>query len=251
MDESLRTTSAHEMPVTPDRATPSDGASSTNSPLTDPRALTILTTEHWSLLSARSLVYNETFARGGMFLTFLSATLVALGLLATATGFSRDFLIITAVLFALDLFIGLATTGRVAAATVEDLRYLQGMNRLRHAYHETVPGLERYFISTRYDDLESVFSAYGDVGVTTTVGNVAHGLTTMPGMISVICAAIAGVLGAVLLLLAGSTGTIAAVGAVVVFALGVALANATMFRRITGMSSSMRSNFPRPTDGGG
>ena len=39
--------------------------------LDDPRVLTILSTEHWSLLSGRSLAYNEAFTRGGMFLTFL------------------------------------------------------------------------------------------------------------------------------------------------------------------------------------
>ena len=48
--------------------------------LADPRALQILSTEHWSLLTARSLVYNEFFARGSMFLTLLSASLLALGL---------------------------------------------------------------------------------------------------------------------------------------------------------------------------
>ena len=36
--------------------------------LDDPRAVQILTTEHWSLLASRSLAYNEAFARGGMFL---------------------------------------------------------------------------------------------------------------------------------------------------------------------------------------
>ena len=54
--------------------------------LADPRALTILTTEHWSLLTARSLVYNEAFARAGMFLTFLAGSLVALGFVSQAGG---------------------------------------------------------------------------------------------------------------------------------------------------------------------
>lgn len=36
--------------------------------LDDPRAVQILTAEHGSLLSARSLAYNEAFARAGMFL---------------------------------------------------------------------------------------------------------------------------------------------------------------------------------------
>ena len=62
----------------------------------DPRALQILSTEHWSLLTARSLVYNETFARGGMFLAMLSASLLVLGLIATATGFSEAFLMVAA-----------------------------------------------------------------------------------------------------------------------------------------------------------
>ena len=84
-------------------------------PVDDPRALTILTTEHWSLLSARSLVYNEAFARAGMFLSFLAATLVALGLMSGAMGFSDEFLGIVALVLGLDLFIGLATMGRVPA----------------------------------------------------------------------------------------------------------------------------------------
>ena len=54
--------------------------------LADPRALQILSTEHWSLLTARSLVYNESFSRGAMFLTFLSASLVALGFIYQAHG---------------------------------------------------------------------------------------------------------------------------------------------------------------------
>ena len=124
-------------------------------PLDDPRALTILTTEHWSLLSARALVYNEAFTRGGMFLAFLSTTLVGLGLVWTGTGFSRAYLITAAVVLAIDLFVGLASLARILTVTEEDARYVQGMNRLRHAYHEMVPGLDRYFVSPHHDDAAS------------------------------------------------------------------------------------------------
>ena len=51
--------------------------------LTDQRVVQILSTEHWSLLASRSLAYNEAFTRGGMFLTFLSASIVALALFST------------------------------------------------------------------------------------------------------------------------------------------------------------------------
>ena len=81
---------------------PSAGADP-RQPLDDPRALQILSTEHWSLLTARSLVYNEAFARGGMFMAFLSATLVVLGLISTATGFSDPFLVVVAGVLAVDL----------------------------------------------------------------------------------------------------------------------------------------------------
>ena len=56
---------------------------------TDPRAITLLTTEHWSLLTSRSLAYNEAFTRGGMFLTFLSMSFVALALFAQAMSFGE------------------------------------------------------------------------------------------------------------------------------------------------------------------
>jgi hypothetical protein len=188
-------------------------------PLQDPRALTILTTEHWSLLSARGLVYNEAFARAGMFLTFLSATIVALGLVSTGIGFRKEFLVVAAGVLAVDLFIGLATLGRVVASTTEDLRYLQGMNRLRHAYHETVPGLERYFVTSQYDDLPGVFGTRS--AVLRAPGVAIHHFSTMPGMVAVICASVAAALAADILLLATGSATIGAIGAVLVLIAGV------------------------------
>ncbi|MBA2313962.1 MAG: hypothetical protein H0V87_01135 [Chloroflexi bacterium] len=230
-------------PVGPEAGTapgPADG------PLDDARALTILTTEHWSLLATRSLVYNEAFARGAMYLTFLSATLVALGLVSTATGFSRDFLLIAAVVFGLDLFIGLATMGRVATATSEDLRYLQGMNRLRNAYHEIVPGLEPWFVTGRFDDIRGVFAVYGTNEIAKSRSGLLHGFTTTVGMIGVINAGVAGVLAGVLALLVTASGGIATVVGVATFALSVATSIVVMIRSISRFATTMTSNFPSP-----
>ena len=52
-----------------------------------PDGATILATEHWSLLGTRSLIWNEAMSRTTVFLTVLSAAIVALALLADATGF--------------------------------------------------------------------------------------------------------------------------------------------------------------------
>src|SRR6188768_2154068 len=107
--------------------------------LDDPRVVQILSTEHWSLLSARSLAYNEAFVRAGMFLTFLSTSFVALALVAQAMSFGRDFLAVAALVLAFDLVIGLTTFLRMNAANVDDLRANHGMARIRHAYTQIAP----------------------------------------------------------------------------------------------------------------
>ena len=107
--------------------------------LTDPRAITLLTTEHWSLLTARSLAYNEAFTRGGMFLTFLSMSFVALALFSSAMSLGDALPPPSAVLLAFDVVLGLATYGRITGANVDNLRALHGMARIRHGYTQIAP----------------------------------------------------------------------------------------------------------------
>ncbi len=215
--------------------------------LADPRALQILSTEHWGLLTARSLVYNETFARGGMFMAFLSATLLVLGLISTATGFSAGFLIVAAVILGLDLFVGLATLGRINGASAEDLLYLQGMNRLRNAYHEMVPGLEEYFITSKYDDFDSVVSFYGPGTESgSTIGGLLHGMTTMPVLISVICCALGAVLSGIVVLLATQDATLAALAAAGVFLAFFVIFAWYGYSSAMSFATKMPAKFPRP-----
>ncbi|HEY3523170.1 MAG TPA: hypothetical protein VGK63_05675 [Candidatus Limnocylindrales bacterium] len=246
MDE--RTIQASVAPEMPIRERPADPDGPPVG-LADPRALTILSTEHWSLLSARSLVYNEAFARAGMFLTFLSATLVALGLVSNAMTFQREFLLVAAVVLAVDLFVGVATMGRVSTATNEDVRYLQGMNRIRHAYHEMVPGLEPYFITGKHDDIRGVFEVYGVAEEIAGPAGILHGFTTVMGMIGVICSAVAAALVYVLVLLAGAPGDVAGIAALIGFAVGMALNVRVMTRALTSFAVSMNPRFPTPSPG--
>ena len=243
------------VPATPGQTQPPGGESAgldgdtAAGLLGDSRALQILTTEHWSLLSARSLVYNEAFARSGMFLAFLSATLLVLGLISTATGFSDGFLIVAAIVLALDLFVGLATLGRISGASAEDIRYLQGMNRIRHAYLEMVPGLERYFITTGYDDLESVVSFYGPTVARDSIGGILHGMTTTPGMLGAICAAVAGGLAGILTVLATRDPLLAGVVALMVLVITFTVIAAWGFRAVAAFDASLEARFPRPAGG--
>jgi preprotein translocase subunit SecY len=65
-----------------------------SSPRTDvPEAVRvqILATEHWSLLATRSITYGAIFNRASIFLTVVSAAVVALALVAQATEFGDRF----------------------------------------------------------------------------------------------------------------------------------------------------------------
>jgi hypothetical protein len=173
--------------------------------LDDPRAIQLLATEHWSLLSARSLAYNEAFVRAGMFLTFLSMSFVALALLAQAMSFGRDFLVIAALLITFDFIIGLTTFVRIGGANADDLRAVHGMARIRHAYTQISPLVTPYFTAPIHDDIDAVVAAYG--GAASSMSReIIYGLTTSAGMIGLIVSLVGGVLASVLSLLFGVEG---------------------------------------------
>jgi hypothetical protein len=194
----------------------------------DPRAIQMLATEHWSLLSARSLAYNEAFTRGGMFLSFLSMSFVGLALLAQALGFNDDFLTITAIVLAFDFVIGATTLGRIAGANVDDLRAMHGMARIRHAYTEAAPIVEQYFTTATHDDMPSVLTAYSNDEDESALGTAWYALTTSAGMIGLITSMVGGLLAAVLAVLlfgvgGGAATTVGIGSSVVIFVVAVAL----------------------------
>ena len=78
-----------------------------------PEALQILTTEHWSLLAARSLVYTEALSRTSIFVAALTGSVVALALVAQASQFGTEFIAFALVLLPVVYFLGLATFVRL------------------------------------------------------------------------------------------------------------------------------------------
>jgi hypothetical protein len=120
----------------------------------------ILATEHWSLLATRTMSWNEAFSRATMFLTVLSAAVVALALAAQATGFGPDFRLFALVVLPVVLLVGLGTFSRLGHINQEDFWLVAGMNRLRHAYLELAPELEPYFVTGHDDDLTGIALTY-------------------------------------------------------------------------------------------
>src|SRR5881397_103823 len=118
--------------------------------------LQILSTEHWSLLASRSLAWNESFSRAGMFLTTLTGAIVALGLVGGASGFGEAFTLFALVILPVVLFIGVATWIRLSSSNYHEALCVIGMNRIRAAYLELAPDLERYFVMSAHDDFRGI-----------------------------------------------------------------------------------------------
>ena len=85
-----------------------------------PDALQILTTEHWSLLAARNLVYTEAMSRTSIFVAALTGAVVALALVAQADDFGTGFVAFALVLLPVVYFLGVVTIARLAQVNREN-----------------------------------------------------------------------------------------------------------------------------------
>ena len=123
-------------------------------------AVTIMTTEHFNLQTARSATISESNGRTSIFLGAVSAGLVAL---AFAGQTSRSTLLTFGlVLFPVLSFLGLVTFERVLQSSIEDTLYLQRINRIRRFYHEAAPGLSGYLgVAAPTDDIAAVLALDG------------------------------------------------------------------------------------------
>jgi hypothetical protein len=120
----------------------------------------LLATEHWSLLATRSTTQSEVLSRIATFLMLVSASIVSLALIGQATRFDRRFITFALVLLGMVIMIGTLTQVRLGNAAFEDLGHVIGMNRLRAAYVELDPGVERYFVTSAHDDDNGIWQTY-------------------------------------------------------------------------------------------
>jgi hypothetical protein len=209
--------------------------------------LQILATEHWSLLATRALTYNEALSRVTIFLAILSGALIALALVAQADHFGAIFISIAIPLLALVMFAGLITISRLTVLNGDDYRWVIGMNRLRHAYVEFHPELEQYFITSAYDDLPGALQTLGiDITAGRRLGSIFHVPQTLPGMVTVIVAALAGAIGALAALAIGIAPLAIGLVAAVVFLVALVVMGIWNRRWIKRSPPSLEPRFPSP-----
>lgn len=209
--------------------------------------LQILATEHWSLLATRSLTYTESLGRVNMFLGILSGAVIALALVAQADHFGSTFITVAILMLAVVLFAGVATVGRLMMLNRDDYRWVVGMNRLRNAYTEMHPELKPFLITSPYDDLPGALQTLGiDRTGADGLGSVFHGLQTLPGMLSVIVAAVAGAIGSLAALGFGLQGIGALLSGAVAFIVAMVLLGNWGRRNVMRQSPSLEPRFPSP-----
>jgi hypothetical protein len=230
MTDPLPATSATSATSSPTLLSDRSGAG-----VTDAVRAQIHATEHWSLLATRSLTWNEIFSRASMFITVLSAAVVALALVAQATAFGSSFRLFAILVLPVVLLVGVATFLRLGDANTDDFGLVLGMNRLRHAYLELAPELEPYFVTDHHDDMAGLTQSYG-LGYHAGLGRV---LAATPNLVAIIDAVVFGVFAALIAQILGApdaavvaTGAVAALAGVIGFAVLVLRARTRVWRGV-------------------
>jgi hypothetical protein len=211
----------------------------------------ILATAHWSLLATRSLTYTESLSRVTIFLAILSGAVITLALVGQADGFGLPFISIAIPLLAVVVFAGVSTIARLHALNRDDYRWVIAMNRLRHAYLELYPELGSYFTTSPHDDLPGALQTLGVDDVTggrPAVGSPLHLIQTLPGMLSVIVAVVAGAIGALAALAVAISPAVVVIVAAATFVLVLASMGRLGQRSVGHLTPSLEPRFPTPSE---
>jgi hypothetical protein len=203
------------------------------------QALQILTTEHWSLLSSRSLGYTESMGRVSMFIAALTGSIVALALVAEATSFGSGFRAFGLVLLPVVFFLGVATVTRLRQINYEDAVWVQGLNRLRHAYLERAPELAPYFVTSTHDDGEGILVS---TLARTSLRMPIQGFVALPGVVAVLDSVVAGAIVGIATLPLGTAWCLTL--AVVTFVVAIAAFLAVGVRTFTAYRRNIVVRFP-------
>ena len=176
------------------------------------RRAQMLATEHWGLLAARGTAQSEVLTRITIFLTLVSAGLVTIGLLGQATQFSGWFTAAALAILGFLALLGLMTQMRVFNVAEEDLMYVVAMNRLRGAYVDLDPPIEKYFLAATADDMAGSQLTYSFLRSR----NLSHLVGSSALLIAFVNACVIGLLvGSIVVALGGGIGWAIAAGVLI------------------------------------
>jgi hypothetical protein len=179
-------------------------------------ALSALTTEHYTLQSARAATTHESNGRASLYLASVAGGVVALAFVAESTGTTSPSarLFAATVLSALVLM-GLLTHQRLVHLAVEDAVLGQAIARIRGSYVHAAPEIAPYLLLPTADDRAGVLHNTG------VAHSAWHHLSHMAVMIAVVVAAVTGTAAAMAAHAAAPTLAVAVPAGVITAALTV------------------------------
>jgi hypothetical protein len=209
--------------------------------------LLALTTEHFTLQTARAVTVSDSNGRTALYLGSLSSSLVALALVAQQLRFGDVFLVFVLTVLPALLFLGLVTYVRVLHNSIEDIIYARAINRIRHYYTELDPARAQYFLLSGRDDLR------GALQNMCLRESWTQFLFTLPSAVAVINGLLAGATAALTLALTarGVAPLLAMVVGAGVGSAVLALHVAYQVHRFGRMKRTVEALFPSPLHGSG
>jgi hypothetical protein len=206
------------------------------------RIMQFMTTEHFTLQTARAATVAEANGRASLFIGSVSGAVVALAFVGQVSGMSQTFFLFALVLFPSLIFLGIVTFDRVLQTALEDWMYAVEINRIRHFYAEIAPEMKRYFIESTHDDAPGVLQAIGIKPRTWQF------FLTGSGMVGVINSILGGVFAGIVARFGASLHIYIAAGTgIAVFAASVFLHHKLQIRRFTEVGDRIKMLFPKNT----
>jgi hypothetical protein len=130
---------------------------------TQDQILQFMTTEHFTLQTARAAAVAEANGRSTLYLGSVSSAVVALAFIGQVSGMREAFFLFGLVLFPSLFFLGIVTFARVHQTGLEDMIHALEISRIRHFYIEVAPETAPYFLHSTNDDVAGFFHDMGAV----------------------------------------------------------------------------------------
>lgn len=124
--------------------------------------LAALTTEHYTLQSARASTVVEANGRSLMFLSAVSGATVALALVAQLDHLGQTFSVFALTILPAILALGITSYARLADLAVHDAYYARAIGRIRSFYLATDPSARSYIMLSAGDDPHAIMRQTGD-----------------------------------------------------------------------------------------
>jgi hypothetical protein len=114
--------------------------------------LLALTTEHFTLQTARAATIADSNGRAALYLSTVSGAVVALAFIGQVAHAGTAFFLFALALLPALVLLGALSYLRLLQTAVEDWFYARAINRIRRHYVDLDPDAARWFLLTSCDD---------------------------------------------------------------------------------------------------